>query len=152
MARNNAHFDQGRSTFICGVCGRRTRIAGQPIDSECCLECYELAGLDNTVNDGICPVAEVAGERDALLLRAMRKGSNGARIRQSFNFLFPPEQTTMRTISEIHEFDRAMIERLLMQTAKLSIIGPIYKGQFGEQTLRWNDDGSATVTTTHTPD
>jgi hypothetical protein len=92
MAQQKSHFNQGRSTFICGICGRRTRIAGQPIDAECCLECWELAGLDNMVNDGCAPLDEVIDERDALLLRAMRKGSDGKRIRKSFTFLFPKEQ------------------------------------------------------------
>ena len=85
----NSHFRPGRSTFICGVCGRRTRDAGQAISSECCLECFELAGLDNTVNDGCAPLDEVAAERDALVARAIARGGDAARIRCEFSFLFP---------------------------------------------------------------
>jgi hypothetical protein len=88
---NNSHFRRGRSTFTCGICGRRTRDAGQAIGSECCLKCYELAGLDNTVNDGCAPLAEVIPERDALLAKAVRQGSNEVRIKREFTYIFPAQ-------------------------------------------------------------
>ncbi len=86
---NRSHFRTGRSTFICGVCGRRTRDAGQALGAECCFECYELAGLDNTVNDGCAPLDEVAAERDALLVKAVARGGSEASIRGEFSYLFP---------------------------------------------------------------
>ena len=86
---NNSHFRRGRSTFICGVCGRRTRDAGQALGAECCPECYELALLDNTVNDRAAPLAEVIAERDRLLAKAVKQGSDAARIRNEFGYIFP---------------------------------------------------------------
>jgi hypothetical protein len=87
---NNRHFRYGRSTFTCLSCGRRTRDAGQGW-VECCFECYELAGLDNSVNDGAAALAEVILERDRLLAKAVKQGSNEARIRNQFSYLFPSE-------------------------------------------------------------
>lgn len=83
------HFRLGRSTFVCGVCGRRTRDAGQGVSTECCPECFELSGLDNTVNDRGATLEEVVSERDALLSKAVKRGSDEARIRREFRYLFP---------------------------------------------------------------
>jgi len=46
MSRNNC--------FVCAVCTRRTRFTGtQSLSAECCSECYQIAGIDNLLND--CP-------------------------------------------------------------------------------------------------
>jgi hypothetical protein len=47
------HFERGgRGVFSCEACGRSTRRVDQGGESLCCTECWELAGIDNSVNDG----------------------------------------------------------------------------------------------------
>lgn len=60
----------------------------------------------------------------------------------------------MRQIKETHTFSRADIERIIAQTARHMIVGDFYVGAMDEadQFVQWNDDGSITVTTPHTPD
>lgn len=56
-----------------------------------------------------------------------------------------------RSIKEVHKFSREQIEKILMTSAKGTIIGSMYVGSIGEQRVEWRDDGSATVTTEHAP-
>jgi tRNA G26 N,N-dimethylase Trm1 len=84
----NNRFQQGRGVFVCECCGRRTRDSGQSVSSECCYECYELAGWQNAVWDNGFD-AEIASARDQLVAAAVRKGSNEARIRKEFSDLWP---------------------------------------------------------------
>jgi hypothetical protein len=56
----------------------------------------------------------------------------------------------MRTITEQQTFTHAQIEDALKWLAKSRIVGTMYVGTFHEQTITW-DNGSATVTTSHTP-
>ena len=56
-----------------------------------------------------------------------------------------------RKISENHTFTKSEIEYMLKYHARGKIIGSCYEGEFGEQSLTWNTDGSATVITEHTP-
>ena len=60
----------------------------------------------------------------------------------------------MRQINETHTFSRADIERIIAQTARHMIIGSFYVGAMDDedQFVKWNEDGSITVTTPHTPD
>jgi len=55
-----------------------------------------------------------------------------------------------RTINEIHTFTKEHIENIVKFTAKASITGSFYEGEIHEQTVKWNEDGSLTVTTSHT--
>src|SRR4051812_37203088 len=49
---NNSHFRRGQSTFTCNCCKRLTRDTGvQSIGPDLCPQCYELAGLENCVQD-----------------------------------------------------------------------------------------------------
>jgi hypothetical protein len=57
----------------------------------------------------------------------------------------------VRSVVEQHTFSKEDLAELAKSSAKLQIIGTIYRGDFGEQTTRWNEDGSLTVLTTHTP-
>jgi hypothetical protein len=57
-----------------------------------------------------------------------------------------------RTLKEIHTYTREELEAIAKSTAKMEIVGTIYYGELGEQTVRWNDDGSIDVATTHTPE
>lgn len=56
-----------------------------------------------------------------------------------------------RSIKEVHEFSHEQIEKILMTSAKGTIIGSMYVGDIGEQHVEWRDDGSAAVTTEHVP-
>lgn len=56
-----------------------------------------------------------------------------------------------RTISEVRRFTRAQLEAAAKSLAKLEIVGGMYCGDFGEQTVVWEEDGSLVVTTVHTP-
>ena len=89
--RNRRHFQrQGRGVFVCCTCGRQTRIVDQDLNSECCPECYELAGIDNAVNDsGGTVLGEYAAERDALLAAIVRKGGNAERVKADYGYLWP---------------------------------------------------------------
>lgn len=60
----------------------------------------------------------------------------------------------MREINEVHTFTRDDIERIIAQVARGKIIGGFYVGVLpsAEQAVKWNDDGSITVTTPHIPD
>jgi hypothetical protein len=81
-------FARGTPTFKCDICQRLTRNAGQPTDSTICFECWELAGWDNSVNDG-APLEEAAAARDELLDKAVKLGGNEARMIAEFTYLFP---------------------------------------------------------------
>lgn len=88
--RNNSHFGRGQQpTFSCAVCRRRTRQTIQPQGSDLCAECWELAGLDNSVNDGGDILEDVAAERDRLVAIAVSRGGDHPRIVAAFDFLFP---------------------------------------------------------------
>jgi len=85
--RNYSKFQKGhRPVFTCATCGRSTRLAGQGND-EMCAECWELAGLENSVLDG-APIAEVASERDYWVTKAVKMGSDAEKIRKSFSDLY----------------------------------------------------------------
>jgi hypothetical protein len=85
---NHNRFKRGRSTYPCSICKRMTRDTGSGVDLDMCPECYELAGLDNMVNDNGTPEAEWIGWRDALLVKAVKRGSDAERIRRCFTFLW----------------------------------------------------------------
>jgi hypothetical protein len=90
--QNRKHFRHGRNVFACEVCGRQTRDAGDNSNSNCCPECYELAGWQNAVFDGV-ELGEIAPERDRLVAKAVNQGSDEARIRREFPELFPEGAT-----------------------------------------------------------
>ena len=45
-------FHKGSSTYLCNVCGRRTRDTGDNGSCDLCPECYTLAGIENEISDG----------------------------------------------------------------------------------------------------
>lgn len=46
-------FYRGSAVFTCNVCGRGTRDTGaQSVGNKICPQCFELAGLENEINDG----------------------------------------------------------------------------------------------------
>lgn len=56
----------------------------------------------------------------------------------------------LRTITEIDTFDRTRIEEMAKMATKMKIIGSMYIGSIGPQTVEWRGD-ELVVTTVHTP-
>ena len=95
MKRRSAHSNFGRGgTYKCHVCRRLTRATGaQALGSELCPECWELAGLDNEVNDNgldlsLPDMHRLVEERDRLLAAAVKKGGDEARIKGCNDYLW----------------------------------------------------------------
>lgn len=86
MAQNR--FRPGRSVFRCAICGRSCREAGQSTDSECCAECYELAGIQNGLWDGVYGPGEMRAERDRYFKRCVARGGDADRIKAQFGDLW----------------------------------------------------------------
>ena len=90
--RNRSHFQRfGRGVFKCGCCGRPCRVVDQSNDT-ICQQCWDLAGLDNMVNDDGGGLDKVIGERDALLALAVRRGGDAEWIKKSNRFLWPRDK------------------------------------------------------------
>ena len=89
MATKHNHFQRGQSpTFICMTCGRRTRDTGQGVD-HLCEQCFDLAGLDNEVNDsGLKINKSQAAYRDKLLATIARKGGDVEKVKSFNTFLW----------------------------------------------------------------
>ena len=88
--RNRNRFTRFEPLFNCSLCNRRTRNPDHS-GTMLCAECYELAGMDNHVNDnGLTLDEKIISERDALLNAAVSKGGDAERIKSSCDFLWPP--------------------------------------------------------------
>lgn len=48
-------------------------------------------------------------------------------------------------------YTREDLERIAKWHARAKLVGRIYIGNIGEQTIRWGDDGSIEVITSHEP-
>lgn len=70
MKRDNSKFQvsAGRTpTYKCGVCGKLTRETGHDESSvELCAFCYEEAGLENALSDGVMTQTEFDKELEML--------------------------------------------------------------------------------------
>jgi hypothetical protein len=82
----------GRGVFACDVCGRNTRNTGQ--GDQICAECFEIAGLDNMVNDNAYKPGseEYAGalkECEALLAKAVKLGGDAEKIKDQNGYIWP---------------------------------------------------------------
>lgn len=87
--RNRNRFTRFEPLFNCGLCGRKTRNPDHS-GTYLCGECYEIAGLDNLVNDeAMVLTPELAAERDALYNAAVQKGGDGDQIKKNNHFLWP---------------------------------------------------------------
>jgi hypothetical protein len=81
------HFKRGSGCFACAVCGRKTRVTTQ--DSyTLCAECWELAGIENSILYGCGTPEEYAEEVAELIAAAVKKGSNEAELRSAFEVCF----------------------------------------------------------------
>jgi len=89
--KRRARFTRGAPLFKCNVCHRLTRNPDHS-GTMLCAECYELAGLDNYVNDnGMVLDAKIVAERDALFADAVKHGGDGERIKKCCDYLWPDE-------------------------------------------------------------
>jgi hypothetical protein len=50
---NASKFQRGSGCYTCYQCGRKTRATGQGDNEhvQLCVECYEIAGIENTISD-----------------------------------------------------------------------------------------------------
>jgi ribosome-binding protein aMBF1 (putative translation factor) len=88
MKRHNGFRRFGPSTFHCEICGRNTRHV-ENTDAPLCPECWELAGWDNHHNDaGEAPTAEELAFYDGMVAKAVKRGSDGAKMRAAFTFIW----------------------------------------------------------------
>ena len=72
-----------RGTFVCHVCNRKTRDTGQGVD-HLCMECYEICGYDNMINDSGAdePDAVTLKECNRLLKKIEKRGGDAARVKK----------------------------------------------------------------------
>lgn len=72
--RNSSKFGRGTGVYACAACTRKTRQTGGDNDSlKLCVECYEMAGLENEMSDnGETP--ETLAKFVALKARCIAKG------------------------------------------------------------------------------
>ena len=91
MSQRSKFVRGGGGVFRCGVCVRSTRLVDQAHGSTLCPECWELAGMDNTVND--CgPETLNAGTiamRDRLLGVIIERGGDPERVKALNEYLWP---------------------------------------------------------------
>lgn len=86
---NAARFTRGSSTYNCGICGRLTRQSHQG-DNHLCMQCYDIAGIDNQINDdGRAPTMAERQELDQLLAQIVAKGGDGEAVRDNNGYAFP---------------------------------------------------------------
>ncbi len=89
MTRRRNRFTRSEPLFNCNVCERKTRNPDHS-GTYLCVECYDIAGLDNHVNDnGYELTPEIIAERDALFNDAISKGGNADAIKKCNTFLWP---------------------------------------------------------------
>lgn len=71
MPKQN-RFKRGETTYTCASCKRLTRNTGDNGQCELCPQCFELAGIENAVNDDDSIIDEVRErvERLAAEIRA----------------------------------------------------------------------------------
>lgn len=90
MRKRNSNFGRQTPTYICNCCDRRTRETGNgESDCDLCYECYELAGLDNSINDGgrDATPSELAWANE-LLGRIAKKGGDVEYARNSNSYIW----------------------------------------------------------------
>jgi hypothetical protein len=86
---NHKHFKRGQNpTFKCVTCERNTRDTGQGVD-HLCEDCFEIAGLDNQVNDSGEPVDKATlKECTARLAKIKKLGGNVERVKAHNTYIW----------------------------------------------------------------
>ena len=91
--RNRRHFQRGYGVFECRVCGRKTRNPDHG-GTELCSQCFEIAGLDNMVNDNALEgdaKAKVVAECNIYLAEIAEKGGDVERVKNCNDFIWGKE-------------------------------------------------------------
>jgi hypothetical protein len=98
MTNNGQRFQRfGHGVYTCQLCRRQTR-EGKGETGGCgdwCAQCFEIMGLDNTVNDG--GLSEPAArpyvrKAEALLVIIAQRGGDSAKVKRQCNYLWPVEK------------------------------------------------------------
>jgi hypothetical protein len=93
---NHKHFKRGQNpTFKCVTCERNTRDTGQGVD-HLCEDCFEIAGLDNQVNDSGEPVTKaILQECTDRLAKIKKLGGNAERVKAANTYIWaaPKKET-----------------------------------------------------------
>jgi hypothetical protein len=86
---NHKHFKRGQNpTFKCVTCERNTRDTGQGVD-HLCEDCFEIAGLDNMINDSGKPVdAATLKECTARLAKIKKLGGNVEHVKAANTYIW----------------------------------------------------------------
>lgn len=84
-----SRFRPGETTYICGICGRRCRAVDQAVGSRLCQQCWDLAGLENSLNDGVMSLGIAQTEAKALLAIIVERGGNAAHVQREFPEILP---------------------------------------------------------------
>jgi len=129
MSKSRARFARQymrRSpVFKCQVCERMTRDTGQGVD-HLCEQCFDIAGLDNTVNDdGLKPgeprFASYRAECDELLAKAVKLGSNGDLIKAANTYIwclasdFEPAEPAPSADEQMAKYERDSTRRAAVE-------------------------------------
>jgi hypothetical protein len=78
-------FHRGSSTFPCNVCGRLTRDTGvQSAGNKICPQCYELAGIENSISDGHETLESQKSNIESYVKEIEGKGGNVAEWKETF--------------------------------------------------------------------
>lgn len=85
------NFGNG-AVFKCNTCGRSCRVVDQG-SAGCCSECFEIAGIDNYVNDnglkpGDAEHTNSLAECNALLEAIVKKGGNAEAVKNSNSYIW----------------------------------------------------------------
>lgn len=119
---NNSHFAKGKPIFKCVICKRNTRQAGQDV-THLCAQCYEIAGIDNAINDngGRPGMPEFEDQRprlNALLKRIGQLGGNVQAVKDANSYAFPPPPLPL----DLEQVRQALSMALAELSARLEAI------------------------------
>jgi hypothetical protein len=87
----NSKFRSGSGVYVCRCCGIRTRETGSgEAGCELCVDCFEIAGIDNGINDdGRAPTERERVELEQRVANIASKGGSVATVREWNTFAFP---------------------------------------------------------------
>jgi len=113
-------FRPGRSTYNCDICKRLTRETGaQSIGSHLCPQCWDLAGLENEISDGMETVETYKDNIVGIVKELEAKGGDVSDWIKTFPTIFT-EQAQIRAATvaqfedEPYKSDEDIIVDLLM--------------------------------------
>lgn len=84
--RNGSRFQRGSGCYACSCCGKMTRSTGRGDNEHCglCVDCYDLAGIENGISDnGPECVAEYGQAAKPILERRPELGDKFPSVRDA---------------------------------------------------------------------